>query len=181
MCIRVTQVRARMRYQLHIRPSPTWWNRRTCLIKAVYNWDTSSTLFHWLQGPTLVVWCGQTEKGCHETFLVRWNQIKYRGELQLACCVWRGRTKKPSTFIHSTQVNDSGNIGKNRFGELIVKPQAVIDYTQGMDKVDVGYQLASSHLAVRWRTAVIYKGGHVPFWHGDGQRPFALQACRWRH
>lgn len=57
--------------------------------------------------------------------------------------------KKNTVFstMHTSGMIETERV--NRKGEKVIKPQAVIDYNEGMKGVNVGDQLASSYPAVR--------------------------------
>ncbi|XP_042875142.1 piggyBac transposable element-derived protein 4-like [Penaeus japonicus] len=119
----------------------------------VDNWYSSPTLFHWLQGRKTNA-CG-TVRG-NRKFMptdfpqrLRQNDMERRStSTGMLCIKWADKKQLyVLSTMHTSAMVETERV--NRKGEKVIKPQAVIDYNEGMKGVDVGDQLASSYPAVR--------------------------------
>ncbi|XP_042892021.1 piggyBac transposable element-derived protein 4-like [Penaeus japonicus] len=118
----------------------------------VDNWYTSPTLFHWLQGRKTNA-CGTVRpnrKWMPKDFeKLKMNKVSVRSmPTGMMCLKWVD--KKPIHILSKMHTSELVEIQRvNRQGQQVMKPQAIIDYNDGMKGVDVGDQLASSYPAVR--------------------------------
>ncbi|XP_063591920.1 piggyBac transposable element-derived protein 4-like [Penaeus indicus] len=118
----------------------------------VDNWYSSPTLFHWLQGRKTNA-CGTVRpnrKWMPKNFeKLKMNEVAVRSTpTGMMCLKWID--KKPIhllSTVHTSELVETERV--NRHGQQVMKPQAIIDYNDGMKGFDVGDQLAASYPAVR--------------------------------
>ncbi|XP_042887771.1 piggyBac transposable element-derived protein 4-like [Penaeus japonicus] len=123
----------------------------------VDNWYSSPTLFHWLHGR-------KTNARANRKFMpkdfpnrMRQNQMERRSTTTgMLCMKWADKKHLyVLSTMHTSAMVETDRV--NRKGEKVIKPQAVIDYKEGMKGVDFGDQLASSYPA-----APVYSGRDRP-------------------